>query len=119
MYMYKNIHLQSMLHPLELMSLVIGQKVIDWTEMEKVPRCKCRLHDSAVNPLCLLFHLSFHLIHTSSSPKQYTEYKNGYHKDHPVIKLFWKVFYDLPVESKKKFLGQSIFIHCMCPNYIN
>ena len=25
-----------MLHPLELMSLVVGKRVIDWTEMEKV-----------------------------------------------------------------------------------
>lgn len=37
---------------------------------------------------------------------QYMDYKNGYHKDHPVIKLFWTVFYTLPLEAKKKFLGE-------------
>ena len=39
---------------------------------------------------------------------QYMVYKNGYHKDHPVIKLFWTVFYGLPLEAKKKFLGESL-----------
>ena len=34
------------------------------------------------------------------------DYKNGYHKEHPVIRLFWTVFYDLPIEAKKKFLGK-------------
>jgi E3 ubiquitin-protein ligase HERC4 len=58
-----------MLHPLELMSLVVGQQVIEWTELEK-----------------------------------YMDYKNGYHKEHPVIRLFWTVFYELPLEAKKKFL---------------
>ena len=41
---------------------------------------------------------------------QYMDYRNGYHKDHPVIKLFWTVFYDLPLESKKKFLGAFIYV---------
>ena len=39
---------------------------------------------------------------------QYMVYKNGYHKDHPVIKLFWTVFYGLPLDAKKKFLGESL-----------
>ena len=39
------------------------------------------------------------------------DYKNGYHKDHAVIKLFWKVFYDLPLEGKKKFLGKVKHAH--------
>ena len=38
-------------------------------------------------------------------PPQYMDYRNGYHKDHPVIKMFWTVFNDLPVEAKRKFLG--------------
>ena len=37
--------------------------------------------------------------------EQYMVYKNGYHKDHPVIRMFWTVFNDLPVEAKRKFLG--------------
>lgn len=40
------------------------------------------------------------------------DYRNGYHKDHPVIKMFWTVFNDLPVEAKRKFLG--IIISCKC-----
>ena len=36
------------------------------------------------------------------------DYRNGYHKDHPVIKMFWAVFNDLPVEAKRKFLGMYI-----------
>jgi hypothetical protein len=59
----------SMLHPLELMSLVVGKQAIDWSDLEK-----------------------------------YMDYRNGYHKDHPVIKMFWAVFNDLPVEAKRKFL---------------
>jgi E3 ubiquitin-protein ligase HERC4 len=59
----------SMLHPLELMSLVVGQQAINWSELER-----------------------------------YMDYKNGYHKEHPVIKLFWSVFNDLPAEAKRKFL---------------
>ena len=39
---------------------------------------------------------------------QYMDYKNGYHKEHPVIKLFWTVFYELPLEAKKKFLGSIV-----------
>lgn len=59
----------SMLHPLELMSLVVGQQAIDWSDLEK-----------------------------------YMDYKNGYHKELPVIKIFWAVFHELPVEAKRKFL---------------
>ncbi|CAD5210158.1 unnamed protein product [Bursaphelenchus xylophilus] len=36
--------------------------------------------------------------------KQNTKYKDEYHARHPVIECFWKVFYDLTVEEKKKFL---------------
>ncbi|KAL0272513.1 UNVERIFIED_CONTAM: hypothetical protein PYX00_005450 [Menopon gallinae] len=32
------------------------------------------------------------------------EYKNGYTKNDPTIKLFWKVFHELPLEEKKNFL---------------
>lgn len=56
-------------HPKELMILVIGNQVVDWSELQK-----------------------------------YVDYKNGYTPDDPTIKLFWKVFFDLPVEGKKKFL---------------
>ncbi|XP_012252634.2 probable E3 ubiquitin-protein ligase HERC4 isoform X1 [Athalia rosae] len=31
-------------------------------------------------------------------------YKNGYSKDDPTIEMFWKVFHELPLEEKKKFL---------------
>lgn len=31
-------HMQAMLHPLELMSLVVGQQVFEWTELERVSR---------------------------------------------------------------------------------
>lgn len=31
-------------------------------------------------------------------------YKNGYHGNHPVIRLFWEVFHSLTVAEKKKFL---------------
>ena len=44
---------------------------------------------------------------------QYMDYKNGYHSEHPVIKLFWSVFYDLPLEAKKKFLGTDTHL-CVC-----
>ena len=42
--------------------------------------------------------------------EQYMVYKNGYHKDHPVIRMFWTVFNDLPVEAKRKFLGIYVYI---------
>ena len=42
---------------------------------------------------------------------QYMDYKNGYHKEHPVMKLFWTVFYELPLEAKKKFLGNAMCIY--------
>ncbi|KAL5505563.1 hypothetical protein EMCRGX_G007016 [Ephydatia muelleri] len=58
-----------MFHPTELMTLVVGNKVVDWTEMEK-----------------------------------HMDYRNGYYTEHHTIRIFWKVFYDLPTEAKKKFL---------------
>ncbi|CAF0899632.1 unnamed protein product [Brachionus calyciflorus] len=33
-----------------------------------------------------------------------TEYKGDYNQDHPVIKMFWKVFHSFSLEQKKKFL---------------
>uniref|UniRef100_A0A7N6AFY2 HECT domain-containing protein n=1 Tax=Anabas testudineus TaxID=64144 RepID=A0A7N6AFY2_ANATE len=33
-----------------------------------------------------------------------TEYKGEYWNDHPTIRLFWKVFHELPLEKKKQFL---------------
>lgn len=33
-----------------------------------------------------------------------TEYKGEYFPDHQVIKTFWEVFHELPLEQKKKFL---------------
>lgn len=33
-----------------------------------------------------------------------TEYKGDYNADHPVIKMFWKVFHEMSLEQKKKFL---------------
>ncbi|KAL5262692.1 hypothetical protein ACHWQZ_G008179 [Mnemiopsis leidyi] len=33
-----------------------------------------------------------------------TEYQNGYHADHPVIKLFWEMFHEMDLATKKKFL---------------
>lgn len=33
-----------------------------------------------------------------------TEYEPPFHKDHPTIRLFWKVFYSFSEEEKKKFL---------------
>ena len=36
LYLTVNPTLQALLHPLELMSLVVGQQVIEWTELEKV-----------------------------------------------------------------------------------
>lgn len=35
---------------------------------------------------------------------QSTEYKGEYWNDHPTIRLFWKVFHELPLEKKKQFL---------------
>lgn len=35
---------------------------------------------------------------------QSTEYKGEYWNDHPTIRLFWKVFHELPLEKKKLFL---------------
>ncbi|KAM4636375.1 putative E3 ubiquitin-protein ligase HERC4 isoform 2-T3 [Discoglossus pictus] len=36
--------------------------------------------------------------------EKHTEYKGEYWADHPTIKIFWKVFHDLPLEKKKQFL---------------
>ncbi|XP_062851882.1 probable E3 ubiquitin-protein ligase HERC4 [Trichomycterus rosablanca] len=33
-----------------------------------------------------------------------TEYRGDYRAEHPTIKLFWKVFHELPLEKKKQFL---------------
>ena len=33
-----------------------------------------------------------------------TEYQNGYHPEHPVIKIFWQMFHKMDVATKKKFL---------------
>ncbi|KAM8924385.1 putative E3 ubiquitin-protein ligase HERC4 isoform 3-T3 [Pelodytes ibericus] len=33
-----------------------------------------------------------------------TEYKGEYWADHPTIRIFWKVFHELPLEKKKQFL---------------
>ena len=40
--------------------------------------------------------------------QQYTEYRNGYSKDHPVIVNvnFWEVFEEFTEEHKKKFLSE-------------
>uniref|UniRef100_T1IPE6 HECT domain-containing protein n=1 Tax=Strigamia maritima TaxID=126957 RepID=T1IPE6_STRMM len=35
---------------------------------------------------------------------QSSEYKGDYHKDHPTVRIFWKVFHKLTLEDKKKFL---------------
>ncbi|XP_078383332.1 putative E3 ubiquitin-protein ligase HERC4 isoform X2 [Oculina patagonica] len=36
--------------------------------------------------------------------EQVAEYKGDYYKYHPVIKNFWEVFFDFPIDMKKKFL---------------
>lgn len=38
---------------------------------------------------------------------QNAEYKGDYNAQHPVIKIFWKVFHSLSIEQKKKFLCKS------------
>ena len=38
--------------------------------------------------------------------QQYTEYRSGYSKDHPVIVNFWEVFDEFTEEHKKKFLSE-------------
>ena len=38
--------------------------------------------------------------------QQYTEYRNGYSKDHPVIVNFWEVFEEFTEEHNKKFLSE-------------
>jgi hypothetical protein len=40
-----------------------------------------------------------------SELEEAVHYHNGYHKDHFAIKNFWRVFHQLPVEGKKKFLA--------------
>ena len=30
-----------------------------------------------------------------------TEYQNGYHPEHPVIKIFWQMFHEMDVATKK------------------
>ena len=43
---------QSMLHPLELMSLVVGKQAIDWSDLEKVRAYKIHqqyIHITAVS----------------------------------------------------------------------
>ncbi|XP_077999503.1 putative E3 ubiquitin-protein ligase HERC4 isoform X2 [Glandiceps talaboti] len=36
--------------------------------------------------------------------EQYTDYKGELYRRHPVIKYFWEVFHEMPLEVKKKFL---------------
>lgn len=56
--------------------------------------------DSESGPTCTCAcdHMHVHV--------QYTEYRNGYSKDHPVIILFWEVFDAFSDELKKKFLSK-------------
>ncbi|GCB72637.1 hypothetical protein scyTo_0006396 [Scyliorhinus torazame] len=37
--------------------------------------------------------------------EQNTEYKGKFSRSHPTITMFWKVFHELPLEEKKKFLS--------------
>ena len=48
--------MQGMLHPLELMSLVVGQQVIEWTELEKVHVYTCTHVYTHVHCTCTLCH---------------------------------------------------------------
>ena len=36
---------------------------------------------------------------------QVAEYKGEYYRQHPVIQSFWEVFFEFPIDMKKKFLG--------------
>lgn len=45
--------------------------------------------------------------------QKHTEYINGYSANSPVIKRFWSVINDFPLEAKKKLLGKgNKFIKC-------
>lgn len=37
---------------------------------------------------------------------QIAEYKGEYHRNHPVINLFWETFYSFNLDKKKMFLGK-------------
>lgn len=81
------------------------------------PFCQRQLKLNSTNNVCLHF--------------QSTEYKGEYWNDHPTIRLFWKVFHELPLEKKKQFLctcysilymtcfktSEKLFLHdftCLC-----
>ena len=40
-----------------------------------------------------------------------TEYKGEYNAEHPTIKLFWKVFHEMSLDQKKKFLCNIIYFY--------
>lgn len=61
------------------------------------PFCQRQLKLSNTNNFCLHF--------------QSTEYKGEYWNDHPTIRLFWKVFHELPLEKKKQFLCKCYLLH--------
>lgn len=43
---------------------------------------------------------------------QVAEYKGEYYRQHPVIQSFWEVFFEFPIDMKKKFLGMlEVEIH--------
>lgn len=39
-----------------------------------------------------------------SQLEENAKYKEGYTKDDPTIIMFWRIFHELPLEEKKKFL---------------
>ena len=47
---------------------------------------------------------------SSLHTQQYVSYRNGYSAHHPSIRMFWKVFYELPTEAKKRFLGNHLLM---------
>ena len=69
-------------------------QVQQWDEMKKVRKRSLlqTTHHSSV-------------ISLPPSP-QFTEYRNGYTKDHEVIVTFWEVFDEFSEEVKKKFLSK-------------
>ena len=83
-----------MLHPKELMSMVIGLNLssVDFSDLETVSRQLSLLLTTSLKCVAPLFLL------------QHMRYENGYTADHPTIRFFWIIFNSFTLEAKRKLL---------------